>query len=161
MSDTRSGQELARLMIGGWIAQAVYVAAELGIADLLVDGPRTAEDLAGRTNTHAAALYRVLRALASMLAETVRSGELVARWGGEEFILLLADEGASERAEALRRTLADQAIHAGGARLHVTASIGLSPAAYTGTLDERLTAADRALYRAKQQGRNCVVVAAA
>lgn len=103
----------------------------------------------------------VLRALASMLAETVRSGELVARWGGEEFILLLADEGASERAEALRRTLADQAIHAGGARLHVTASIGLSPAAYTGTLDERLTAADRALYRAKQQGRNCVVVAAA
>lgn len=103
----------------------------------------------------------VLRALASMLAETVRSGELVARWGGEEFILLLADEGASERAEALRRTLADQAIHAGGARLHVTASIGLSPAASTGTLDERLTAADRALYRAKQQGRNCVVVAAA
>ena len=103
----------------------------------------------------------VLRALASMLADTVRSGELVARWGGEEFILLIADEGASERAEALRRTLADQAIHAGGARLHVTASIGLSPAAYTGTLDERLTAADRALYRAKQQGRNCVVVAAA
>ena len=50
---------------------------------------------------------------------------------------------------------------AGGARLHVTPSIGLSPAASTGTLDERLTAADRALYRAKQQGRNCVVVAAA
>jgi hypothetical protein len=99
--------------------------------------------------------------LGFILLFIVRSGELVARWGGEEFILRIADDGALERAEALQRTLAGQSIAVAENDLVVTVSIGLSPSASTGTLDERLTAADRALYRAKQQGRNCVVVAAA
>jgi hypothetical protein len=51
---------------GSWITQGVWVVAELGIADLLADGPQTAETLAEQTNTHGDALYRVLRALASV-----------------------------------------------------------------------------------------------
>jgi|SRR5581483_7195821 len=51
---------------GYWASRAVYVAAKLGIADLLKDGPRSAEDLAQASNTHAPTLYRVLRALASI-----------------------------------------------------------------------------------------------
>ncbi len=66
MTDVQSSQQLSRLMVGGWITQAVYVAAELGIADLLTDGPRTAEELAEHTHAHGGALYRVLRALATV-----------------------------------------------------------------------------------------------
>jgi SAM-dependent methyltransferase len=53
-------------MTGGWITQAIYVAAELGIADLLRDGPRTADELATLTRAHGDSLYRVLRALATV-----------------------------------------------------------------------------------------------
>jgi hypothetical protein len=49
-----------------WIAQAAYVTAELGLADLLVDGPRTSEELAGATETHAPSLHRLLRALTTI-----------------------------------------------------------------------------------------------
>lgn len=57
---------LLQMMTGYWVSQSVYIAAKLGIADLLVDGPRSAEDLATATRTHAPSLYRVLRALASV-----------------------------------------------------------------------------------------------
>jgi ubiquinone/menaquinone biosynthesis C-methylase UbiE len=53
-------------MLGGLAAQSVYVAAKLGIADLLANGPRTVKELADETDTNASALYRVLRALSSM-----------------------------------------------------------------------------------------------
>jgi hypothetical protein len=49
-----------------WNTQGIWVAAELGIADLLTEGPLTAEALAEQTHTHSGALYRVLRALASV-----------------------------------------------------------------------------------------------
>jgi hypothetical protein len=49
-----------------WITQGIWVAAELGIADLLVDGPRSIEELAEKTQAHSGALYRVMRALASV-----------------------------------------------------------------------------------------------
>jgi SAM-dependent methyltransferase len=58
-------QDLLRMGFGFAIAQALHVAAELGIADLLQNGPRSAEDLARTTGTDAGALYRVLRFLAS------------------------------------------------------------------------------------------------
>lgn len=57
---------LLQMITGYWASQAIYVAAKLGIADLLADGPRSAEELAAETETHADALYRVLRALASI-----------------------------------------------------------------------------------------------
>lgn len=66
MSEVQSSQQLLRLMIGGWMTQAIHVAAELGIADLLTDGSKTVEELAERTNVHSNALYRVLRALGSV-----------------------------------------------------------------------------------------------
>jgi Dimerisation domain len=47
-------------------SQAIYVAATLGIADLLEDGPRSVDELAQATGTHAPTLYRLLRALASV-----------------------------------------------------------------------------------------------
>ena len=58
--------QLARLVSGYWYTQTVYVAAKLGIADLLKDGPRSAQELAEATGTSPRALYRLLRALASI-----------------------------------------------------------------------------------------------
>jgi hypothetical protein len=57
---------LLQMMTGYWVSQALHVAAKLGIADLLADGPVDCEDLALATNTHAPSLRRVLRALASV-----------------------------------------------------------------------------------------------
>ncbi len=59
-------QQLDRIITGYWISQAIYAAAQFGIADLLREGPRTIADLAEATSTNPGALYRLLRALASV-----------------------------------------------------------------------------------------------
>src|SRR5260221_3485126 len=56
---------LQQLIRGFLVTQCIYIAAKLGIADLLKDGPRTSEELAQATGTHAPSLYRVLRLLTS------------------------------------------------------------------------------------------------
>jgi hypothetical protein len=62
---------LYQLASAHYVSQALYVAAHLGIADFLADGPKTHQTLAVETATHAASLHRVLRLLAS--AAPVRS----------------------------------------------------------------------------------------
>jgi O-methyltransferase domain/Dimerisation domain len=57
---------LTQMIMGSVAAQSIYVAAKLGISDLLADGPKTVEELASATNTDTPSLYRVLRALASL-----------------------------------------------------------------------------------------------
>jgi len=67
MNGAPSGIEFYKQIFGGsWITQGIAVAAELGIADLLTQGPLTTEELAARTATHSGALYRLLRALAGI-----------------------------------------------------------------------------------------------
>jgi ubiquinone/menaquinone biosynthesis C-methylase UbiE len=63
---------LSQMIWGGLMQQCICVAAKLGIPDLLAEKPQTADELAGRTDTHAPSLYRVLRLLAStgVFAET-------------------------------------------------------------------------------------------
>jgi hypothetical protein len=63
--DTPPPFVLFRMITGYYVSQAIYVAARLGIADLIGDGARAIEDLANQTHTHAASLRRVLRLLAS------------------------------------------------------------------------------------------------
>lgn len=62
----RPPQALAALIHGHWVSRLIYVAAELGVADLLKNGPKSADDLAASTGAHPRALRRVLRALASV-----------------------------------------------------------------------------------------------
>ena len=57
---------LTQILMGSLASQALYVAAKLGIADLLADGPKPIDQLAKSTNTDAPSLYRVMRALASV-----------------------------------------------------------------------------------------------
>jgi hypothetical protein len=58
--------QMLAMIAGKWIAQALYVVAELGIPDLLAEGPRTTTQLAAATGAHSDSLYRVLRALSSV-----------------------------------------------------------------------------------------------
>jgi hypothetical protein len=65
--ETSSPQELMnRMLTGYWISQALYVAAKLGLSDLLTHGPRSADDLAQATQVDPPSLYRLLRGLASL-----------------------------------------------------------------------------------------------
>jgi len=57
---------MLQLITGFWVSRAIYVAAKLGLADLVKGSPKTADELARLTGTHAPSLYRVLRALASV-----------------------------------------------------------------------------------------------
>jgi len=57
---------MLQIISGFWISRAVYVIGKLGIPDLLESGPKTAEELASATKTHAPSLFRILRALASV-----------------------------------------------------------------------------------------------
>jgi hypothetical protein len=66
MEPAAAAERMNQMLTGYWTTQAVYVAAKLGLANLLAQAPRSAEDLAKTTGTHAPSLYRLLRALASL-----------------------------------------------------------------------------------------------
>ena len=105
----------------------------------------------------------VLRRVAATCRELLRSEDLVARLGGEEFAVLLHDAEAQEAervAERLRAAITGLAIDHEGRRIGVTISLGIAlPGPGCETLEACLAAADRALYRAKRSGRNRLCLA--
>lgn len=104
---------------------------------------------------------RVLQHLAAVLSNTVRSGDFVFRFGGEEFLVISVETDvtlAGRIAEKIRVAVQDERFMlANGGQLSATVSIGV--AAYDGHPDYQrlIERADQALYRAKHLGRNCVV----
>ena len=100
MPEPSPPDQVARLASGYWHTQAIYVAAKLGIADLLTDGPRSVAELAGATHAHPHALYRLLRALAS-LGITAPVVEVVRGQPGDR----VAQLRPRDVAHAARRTL--------------------------------------------------------
>lgn len=101
-----------------------------------------------------------LRAVASAIRANLRAQDVVARWGGEEFILLLpetAEAGGVRAAEFVREQVAASRIALADESLQMTLSLGVSEHRAERTLDATLAAADRALYRAKESGRNRVL----
>lgn len=107
----------------------------------------------------------VLRELASVLEATVRTVDVAARWGGEEFALILPGTdaaGGAQLAERARAALADRTILTQeGVPIRVTASFGVASWPEHGEGDELLEAADSALYEAKNRGKNRVETAPA
>lgn len=99
---------------------------------------------------------RVLREVAQTLAESVRTIDMVGRWGGEEFIALLpnaATQGGRIVAERMRRSIADCVDSLGRP---VTVSIGVAAYREGESAEQLVARADEALYRAKNRGRNRV-----
>ena len=104
---------------------------------------------------------RLLRQLANAIQAELRFTDVPARYGGDEFIVLLPEtppQGALDVAERIRNAVAATALAIDGKRINSTVSIGVACFPEDGrTLDALAGRADRALYQAKQQGRNCVV----
>ncbi|MGB4072508.1 sensor domain-containing diguanylate cyclase [Pseudomonas sp.] len=99
----------------------------------------------------------VLRGFAANLQSAVRQADIICRWGGEEFILLLKDtpiEQARELGEKIRQQTEQSSFSYNGGELRITTSIGLTQLQPDEVLDQLIARADRALYRAKQSGRN-------
>lgn len=105
---------------------------------------------------------RLLRAVAELLTRNKREADFLARLGGEEFVLLLPstslDEGLNA-ADKLRKTIEAATFQHKGQRAHVTISCGLTEFRTGDTPDVVYDRADRALYTAKDQGRNRCVTA--
>ena len=104
---------------------------------------------------------KVLRVVGQHLARHVRDTDFVARYGGEEFVMLLVGTGAEEArvvADKIRVELAALGFHFHDSPVAVTASCGITEFSGTDTPDIIFDRADRALYKAKQAGRNCCVV---
>jgi len=103
-----------------------------------------------------------LCAVAETMTELLQPGECLARWGGEEFLLILPDhtlEQAACRAERLRQQVSELAMPWQGQTITLTISLGCAATRGDQSIDYLLMMADRALYLAKEQGRNRVVVA--
>ncbi|MNG06613.1 putative diguanylate cyclase YdaM [compost metagenome] len=100
---------------------------------------------------------QVLIGFARSLESCLRQSDIVCRWGGEEFIVLLKDtDGETGRmiAEKIRQHVEQQRYAYNDQALQVTVSIGLTTLQPDDTLHSLLSRADHAMYRAKQSGRN-------
>jgi diguanylate cyclase (GGDEF)-like protein len=105
----------------------------------------------------------VLRRVATILNQTARETDLVARYGGEEFALLAPrtdTKGATALAERVRQGVAEMSFHgldlAAANGIKVTTSVGVS--VYRADIKRFFDEADRALYQAKREGKDCVVL---
>jgi diguanylate cyclase len=106
----------------------------------------------------------VLVAASEIMMENARRYDEVGRYGGEEFAILLPSvtiEVATTIAERLRKKICEAVVETDGHRITITASLGVAcyPGPGINDLNDLLKAADRALYNAKESGRNRVVIA--
>jgi diguanylate cyclase (GGDEF)-like protein len=137
------------------IARTERLGGPVGLILADVDDFKTVNDRFGHPTGDV-----VLRDLAETLRENVREIDTAARWGGEEFAVILPGtdlEGAAQVAERIRAALAEREIPSvDGAHLHVTASFGVAVSNPTTTVQQLVEAADEALYRAKRAGKDQV-----
>ena len=104
---------------------------------------------------------KVLRVIAQHLAHHVCGTDFVARYGGEEFVMILIGTGAdqaSQAADKMRAGIANMGFHFHDQPVAVTASCGITTFRADDTPETIFDRADRALYRAKDGGRNCCCI---
>lgn len=132
-----------------------------GAAVLLLD----VDHFKAVNDTHGHAIGDVaLREVADRIRGHLRSADVVARYGGEEFLVVMTGavtEDGRLVAERLRQAVGGTPVVVGGVSLAITASVGVAADGAGSSGDELISAADRALYRAKNSGRNRVETSAA
>jgi len=105
---------------------------------------------------------KVIKSLARMLKQRLRKSDTIGRYGGEEFAVILYDtdiDNATKKINKIRESFADVTHKAGDINFNVTFSCGLAAYPYFDTAAELNEAADKALYRAKEAGRNQIMTA--
>ncbi|WP_115708460.1 diguanylate cyclase [Legionella sainthelensi] len=103
----------------------------------------------------------VIKKLASMLMMNLRNQDIIGRYGGEEFVLILPGanlENSQKICNNLRIQFADHAFTINDQQVHVTISIGISSLTHSHDFNDIVNYADQALYKAKQNGKNQIVV---
>ena len=101
----------------------------------------------------------VIKRVSQILSEEIRKQDIVGRWGGEEFILLVPSSNKDQAhniAERARTRLDKESFGDPDQSIHVTASFGISHGASDVPLSDLIAVADAALYEAKKRGRNQV-----
>ena len=104
---------------------------------------------------------QVLKSTAAIIRQTIRSYDLVGRYGGEEFVLLITDidpQEAYKLVERIRENMENNITYFEGAEIKITCSIGLAKFVDNDNLDTSIRKSDEALYTAKNSGRNQVQV---
>lgn len=104
---------------------------------------------------------RVLQQIADITRNALRESDIVTRWGGEEFLILLKDcplEQAHTLAEKLRQTIADHTFVLDSKNVKLSISLGMTQYSSRESLPAFFSRADKALYEAKSKGRNQVAV---
>ena len=106
---------------------------------------------------------QILHGIAQLCLKNLRPDDILGRFGGEEFVVLLPDTTRADAiniAERLRALIAETAIQTEIGPISTTISIGVANTenAHSITLDQLLTEADRAMYTAKQAGRNRIII---
>ena len=99
----------------------------------------------------------VLTAAARSMAGAIRGSDIVARWGGEEFVVISTAANRAEieaLGERIRHLVAASEVEVEGTRLGVTVSIGATGAMFSDTVETVVERADEAMYRSKREGRN-------
>ncbi|MGQ8365443.1 diguanylate cyclase [Alteromonas sp. 1036] len=103
---------------------------------------------------------KALVEIANDIKSSVRKQDVVARWGGEEFVILIPNaskEEAASVAEKLRMTIAGKSYLVNGVTINLTITCGVSCIDEKKSIDATLRHADALLYQGKQEGRNCVI----
>ena len=103
----------------------------------------------------------VLKKLATLFQQNIRREELLGRYGGEEFVVVMPEvdsNGAFQLAEKLRKTVETTVFKSGETELPVTISVGVATLGAEGSVKDFLDTADQALYRSKEEGRNRVTI---
>ena len=159
MTDELTGLLVRRALheqVPGFVEQAERAGRRVALLMLDLDHFKRINDTHGHLGGDA-----VLRHVAKVLHTQLRADALVSRYGGEEFIVVLAVAGLHDArivAERLRQSLAATVCRAGTAKVNVTASIGIATLDRSDALQAAIERADQAMYRAKQGGRNRVEI---
>lgn len=129
--------------------------APLSLVVVDIDHFKTINDQYGHSSGD-----EILKAFAATLASNLRGSDIVFRFGGEEFVIILSNtdrDGANLVAERLRQAVLDTAYSCNTLHINVTASFGIAHLTGQDSGQSLFDKADQALYQAKQNGRNRVV----
>ncbi|XOB61398.1 diguanylate cyclase [Campylobacterota bacterium DY0563] len=130
---------------------------DIGLIFLDIDNFKNINDKLGHQKGD-----EVLKRIATVLNENIRQTDLIARWGGEEFIIALIDSSLEDSkliCEKLRKSIEDDLELTNLCSYNVTASFGLTMVNSTDTKENLLLRVDNAMYKSKNGGKNMITVA--
>jgi diguanylate cyclase (GGDEF)-like protein/PAS domain S-box-containing protein len=149
-----SNRKYAEIMISDGIKDFVSAGINSGLIFLDIDHFKQINDICGHDTGDS-----ILKMIAKTIANNVRANDIVARWGGEEFVVLLDHinpKAVTRVAEKIRKLVAASSYRDGDRVITATISIGATLLQPGDTVDSAIKRADQLMYQSKEAGRNTV-----